>query len=67
MTALALTGDSEARGEGCPESGTKQGQGSAEPRLPVHSAPLLLIPVIHHALVGFMEKAFQLKIIKGYF
>lgn len=58
MTALDLTGDTEARGEGCPESGTKQGQGTAEPRLPVHAAPLLLTPVIHPALVGFMEKAF---------
>lgn len=58
VTALALTGDTEARGEGCPLSGTKQGQGTAEARLPVHAAPSLLIPVIYPALVGFMEKAF---------
>lgn len=59
VTALALTEEgTEATGEGCVESSTKQGGSTAEPRLPAHTTPLLLTHVSHLAMVGFMEKAF---------
>lgn len=47
--------DTEARGEGCPESSTKLAQGHTEPRLPANPAPLLLTPAYHPAMVSFIE------------